>query len=874
VLTLVVLGVVLLFLFHRSLQAGGVLFANDAPLGPLEAYYPTTLGFFTGAWHQLHWIGMLAPSALPDLSYGFMLAAGPLWYSKFFVPFALLLLGLSAALFCRALGFGPWTCGIVALAATLNGDAFSHACWGLPSVTLGMAMMFLALAAVADTRARWRWHRLVLAGGAVGMGIMESYDVGAIHSLYVAAFVLVQAWADPGHNLQRWTRGVWRVGLVAVSAAAVAAVALSTLVGTQIRGVRGMAQDAATKAQRWHEATQWSLPKVETLRLVVPGLFGYRMDTPDGGWYWGGVGRDARWDEYLASQRSDPAQAPRGALMRHSGAGFYAGAFVVAIAAWGTAQLLRRQGGPYSPHERRQIGFWAVAAGVSLVLAFGRHAPFYQLLYALPFFSTIRNPIKFLHPLEISVLILFGYGLEGLWRSYLASATPRLRSGVEQLQAWWKTAPTPDRRAALASVGVVVIGLLGWLFYASSREAILAHLARVGFPEPEMAAAIVRFSVGEVGWTILFLILAAGWLIVVMSGALAGARARWAWILAGVFLVMDLARANAPWIVYYDYQEKYASSPVLDFLRGESPPDRVAGRMLPRSGVTFTTKEGDVFASLYNVWLEHVFPYYRIQSIDIVQMPRTPELDEAYLRNFQPTNNTDFRRAARLWELTSTRYILGMSGFVDYLNREFDPAQQRFRVRLPFTLTPKPGVQQVQRLEELTTTPLTNGPFAVIEFTGALPRAKLYSRWQVVTNDEAALQELAAPAFNPAEMVLVSDEIAAPPEPATNAAPGEVSVTSHEPKRVRLTATVAAPALLLLNDRYHPDWRVYVDDRPEPLLRCNHIMRGVRLAPGSHQVEFRFEPRVRALYLSLAAIAVNFVLLGLGVARGRASHAG
>ena len=52
------------------------------------------------------------------------------------------------------------------------------------------------------------------------------------------------------------------------------------LVGTNITGVAGTAQDAETKAAHWDWATQWSLPKVETFGLLVPGLFGYKMDTP------------------------------------------------------------------------------------------------------------------------------------------------------------------------------------------------------------------------------------------------------------------------------------------------------------------------------------------------------------------------------------------------------------------------------------------------------------------------------------------------------------------------------------------------------------------------------------------------------------------
>jgi hypothetical protein len=39
-------------------------------------------------------------------------------------------------------------------------------------------------------------------------------------------------------------------------------------------------------------------------------------------------------------------------------------------------------------------------------------------------------------------------------------------------------------------------------------------------------------------------------------------------------------------------------------------------------------------------------------------------------------------------------------------------------------------------------------------------------------------------------------------------------------------------------------------------------MRGVHLTPGVHTVEFRFEPPVRALYVSLTAVLTGMVLCG------------
>jgi len=59
-------------------------------------------------------------------------------------------------------------------------------------------------------------------------------------------------------------------------------------------------------------------------------------------------------------------------------------------------------------------------------------------------------------------------------------------------------------------------------------------------------------------------------------------------------------------------------------------------------------------------------------------------------------------------------------------------------------------------------------------------------------------------------------------------------------KDIMFDAKTATPSVLLLNDKFDPHWRVLVDGKPEELLRCNFIMRGVYLTPGQHTVEFKF----------------------------------
>jgi hypothetical protein len=855
---------VLALLFYPSLQPGQVLFSNDGPLGATSAEAAAMPSLFFGYWQDLNWIGIHQPSSLPNVSGLLGWVLGPVLSAKFYAPVALLFLGFSAWVFLRAAGMHPVVCTLGALAAALNGDAFSHACWGLGSIPLAMGFAFLAFAALIGSPARRLSLKLFLAGLAAGMSVMEGFDVGAILSLYIAAFALFQSSMAEGDRMRNTATGLLRVSVIALFAAVVAAQGLITLISTQVQGVVGMGQNPESRQQRWHEATQWSLPKVETLTIAIPGLFGYRIDTPEGGAYWGGVGRNPRWDDYVAARHPELANVPTVEL-RHSGAGFYAGVLVAVGALWALVHSFRRKQGLYDDMERRFIWFWSVTALVSLLLAFGRHAPFYQFIYALPFFSTIRNPIKFLHPFQISLIILFAYGLHGWWRGCVSCASVSARSPIDQIRLHWNSCRPADRRWVIASGVTLAVLLVSWLTYASSQPELASYLQKVGFNDPRQAAAIAAFSVRATGWSVLFFTLSAAMIALIMSGVFSGTRARWAGVLLGVLLVTDLTRANAPWVLYYDYREKYASNPVVDLLRHNPHEQRVAARLMPMAGLHLVNEQGRLFPALHNEWLQHHFPYYQIQSLDIVQLPRRPELDEAFMAAFQPASDSDFTRIGRLWELSNTRYFLGMTGFLTFLNQQLDPVHQRFRVHTAFHILAKPGVQQVSRIEDLTAQIAPDGLYAVFEFEGALPRARLFHNWSVPDDPDeptGILQRLIDPEFDPHQTVLVGPETAIPAPSASGSNPGGiVEFVHYEPKRIRLRAQTDTPAILLLNDRHHHDWRVTVDDAPAALLRCNFIMRGVHLEPGDHMVEFQFRPPVVGLYVSLTAIALGLALL-------------
>ena len=868
------LVVVLAVMFWRSFLPDYVHFSNDGPLGQQNVDWLKLPGAMTGTWDDLNDVGFAGGAFTPGVTAFIKFALGPVGYAKFLAPVALFIMGMGAWMFFRALKLSSLAAIFGALAAMLSSTFFAGACWGIASMEIALGMGFLALAlAMANTpETPWlvRWARLALAGLCVGINVMEAADVGALVSMFIAVFVFFKPLVDEeGVVAGKIARGIGRVAVVAVFAGFIAMQTVLSLVGTSIQGIAGTAQDAEPKAQHWDWATQWSLPKMETLGIVVPGLFGYRQDTPNkmppslqdayqGGVYWGGMGRSPEIDRFFDGGGQG---TPPGGMMRFGYGGYYCGILVALVAFWAIAQSLRRQNSPFSDVQKKFIWFWAAVMVASLLLAWGRFAPmFYGLLYQLPYFSTIRNPAKFFIFLVWALVVLFAYGIHALSRRHLATETAG--KGKIVTKHW----DAFDRKWTFACAGIFGASIFGWLMFAGHKPEFVEYLKKVGYGNEDLAQQIAAFSIGQVGWFIVLFAIAITLLTLVITGFFSGPRAKLGAVLLGAFLIFDLGRANLPFIIHWDYKQKYeigSLNPVVKLLSDKPYEHRVAA--LPFDAQQQLRSYDNSFGGygLYRIeWMQHHFPYYNIQCLDAIQRPRTPEDLKAYLEALSPRTQADAALIARHWELSNTRYLLGAAGFLNVMNQQLDPAQNRFRIAQRFDVVPKLGITRPTQLEELTVVTNNDGDLALFEFTGALPRAKLYSNWQVNTNDQAVLKTLADLNFDPAKTVLVSTPQKNLPVVATNENSGTVEFKSYTPKHLVFAANAAAPSVLLLNDKYDPHWSVTVDGNPAELLRCNFLMRGVYLTLGQHTVEFKFSLPNGPLYVTLTAIVIGLCLFG------------
>ncbi len=165
-----------------------------------------------------------------------------------------------------------------------------------------------------------------------------------------------------------------------------------------------------------------------------------------------------------------------------------------------------------------------------------------------------------------------------------------------------------------------------------------------------------------------------------------------------------------------------------------------------------------------------------------------------------------------------------------------------------------------------------DGPLRVYENPHVLPRAFVARDWVVLPDKEERLAHLSATDLDPLVAVL---------EEATTAAarhgldepPGEVRLTSYEPRRIELAVEMREPGLVVVADSWDAAWMARVDGEERPIERVDHTLRGVWVEGGSSELLLTHEPRSFTLGAGLAGVGLAAALVLLLRASGRPARA-
>jgi hypothetical protein len=341
-----------------------------------------------------------------------------------------------------------------------------------------------------------------------------------------------------------------------------------TLIGTQIKGTAGVGQSEAEKREPGTSTRNGAFQKLETLRMIIPGLFGYRLDmyttsTNPGLLLGQGGGRPAHGgtgkqrsggaqqrrrgqpiacppssspdsihhgrqrhgpQESIVDQVKSMATATAAHRQRriHGRAGLFAGPFR-------TGQRGAQRGSPYSTDERRAVWFWGVAALFSLLAAWGRYGFLYALIYHLPLIANFRNPHEVHAPAEHQPDHLVRLRPGGAWPPISGGDGRTGESFFRQISTWWKRVSAFEKWWAAGCAVARGRAVAGYFILDSSKPALVKYLLHSGF-DATTAPQIANFCVGEVGWFIIYLAVSVVVVVCILAGAFSGRRAVWAWV--------------------------------------------------------------------------------------------------------------------------------------------------------------------------------------------------------------------------------------------------------------------------------------------------------------------------------------------------------
>lgn len=732
-------------------------------LGPLRAY-----GWYT-ALHQLlaasltylllrrlgvGWFGAVVAGF--TFAFGFFLTVSYIW------PMV-----LGAAVW---LPLALWS--LLGLARAIEKGALSH------SIAVDLPIGAVAIA-------------LGILGGHTEIAFYATFVV-AVAALYLAGGLLTQG------------RSGRAMGLLAVAGLAVG---LGVLIGAvQLAPFIEVLQTNNRQGETtYHQVVSYALPKLETLRLIMPDFFG----SPTTHAYFDlTTFRETPVGPNALGQLTDPPHTIDWGVKNYVEAGGYVGVVPLLLAAVGVIA---------SRHRLRWL--FAGLAVVSLLLALG--TPLYALIYyGLPFFSQLRTPFRWLYPFDFSMAVLAGLGADWLWLSKSrrvavagGSLGEREVGGRVLRQRLIRTAL--PWLPAVAGIG----GLLAVALSLAMRHRSVALADRILARRPELQKA---FSSGAMLYSyelrnlaIFFALLAVGGGLIafIISTRHQKGRAIAAALLLAT-IVGDLFFFGMPFATK-------APATILDQhldLTAVLPPNLAGPRI---------TSLGDPEVPPANLAVLLGLP--DVSGYDTIIPRRFVQLWSL----IEPPDDLPYNRIGRLHQTSSLGSpILDLLG-VRYVLTTSDVAS--------------PAARLIGRV----------GDVRVYERPSALPRAFVVGQARWVPNAEAAFTAMARADFDPAREVILEGQ----PGATAGGGSGTAEIVAYSFDRVVIEVRARGPAWLVLSDANAPGWQATVDGKEAPVLTADGDLRAVYLAAApaaTHQVIFRYRPLSLRLggYLSFLGLTM------------------
>jgi len=455
----------------------------------------------------------------------------------------------------------------------------------------------------------------------------------------------------------------------------------------------------------------------------------------------------------------------------------------------------------------RVLVAWCVVWLLALVISFGRNAPFaYDFFYRfVPYFNRFRVPVMIQVLLQLATAVLVGFGLTALW-----GRLPR--------ELTWRRVPTRQDAVRLA-VAAAVLALLAMGAALPWGDALAERVGaspRLPAEARGVYADVMRRMLRGDAVRIGVLLLANAGVVLLLW------RRRLHADVAGAALclltVVDLGVVNRrmvqPEKTWPGVPARIAPARSVEIV----PTDAVRWlQAQPRDGAAPVRILSPGPGFMDNVWMAHGI---------------------AMAGGYHPA------KLARFETLVQTSRQTLDAGLADlFAVRYFVVSEQQGDLKPDFA--GQGGV--------------------VYANPGAQPRAWVTGRWELLQGEDCGAR-LRAPQFDRRHTVLL--ETAPVPAPDSSAT-GSARITAFTSNRVEVEVTASAPALLVLAEAFHPDWRARIGAATAPVWPADCVLRTVPVPAGTSHVVLTFTcPPMRAgLVVTSAAGLAMLVLLGFGFLR-------
>ena len=83
--------------------------------------------------------------------------------------------------------------------------------------------------------------------------------------------------------------------------------------------------------------------------------------------------------------------------------------------------------------------------------------------------------------------------------------------------------------------------------------------------------------------------------------------------------------------------------------------------------------------------------------------------------------------------------------------------------------------------------------------------------------------------------------------------------------RLAWSVETPSPALIVVAQAYHPNWRAWVDGHPVELWRANYAYQALQVPAGQHRVEMKYQDRALLAGTVISALTLGLMLVGSGL---------